>query len=135
MTVTKISSSDQPGSSVRPTNAVSLRGRLAAPPVARELPSGDVVVTLRLVVARPGRLRRAPVSGRAVTVDTIDCSVWTAGLRRRVLGWGPGDQIAVEGSLRRRFWRGQGGAQSRYEVEVIRARRESRGTSSSHLST
>ncbi|MEO8106587.1 MAG: single-stranded DNA-binding protein [Actinomycetes bacterium] len=112
---------------VDPVNAVHLRGRLSAPPVARELPSGDVVVTLRVVVARPERRRRAPASGRAVTVDTIDCSVWAAALRRRVLGWGPGDEIAVEGSLRRRFWRGQGGAQSRYEVEVVKARREARG--------
>ena len=107
-------------------NTVHLRGRLAAAPEARELPSGDALVTLRLVVPRPAGRRRATLSGRAVTVDTIDCSVWAAALRRRVLRWDEGDQVAVEGSLRRRFWRGPGGARSRYDVEVVKARRETR---------
>lgn len=107
-------------------NTVHLVGRLAAAPVPRELPSGDVLVTMRLVVARPSGRRRATASGRAVTVDTIDCSVWTAALGRRVLRWNPGDQVVIEGSLRRRFWRGPGGAQSRYDVEVVKARRETR---------
>ena len=107
-------------------NTVHLRGRLAAAPEARELPSGDALVTLRLVVARPAGRRRVAASGRAVTVDTIDCSVWAAAVRRRVLRWGPGDQVVIEGSLRRRFWRGPGGAQSRYDVEVVKARRETR---------
>lgn len=107
-------------------NVVRLLGRLAAAPESRELPSGDELVTMRLVVARPPGGRRASASGRAVTVDTIDCCVWAAAIRRRVLRWGPGDQIVVEGSLRRRFWRGSAGAQSRYEVEVVKARRQMR---------
>lgn len=108
---------------VKHVNTVQLLGRLAAPPESRELPSGDELVTMRLVVARPPGGRRASAPGRSVTVDTIDCCVWAASLRRKIVRWAPGDQIAVEGSLRRRFWRGPGGAQSRYEVEVLKARR------------
>ena len=108
-----------------PLNEVRLGGRLAAEPVAVALPSGDELVTLRLVVPRPPGRGRA--RSRAVTVDTVDCSVWSATLRRTVLRWRPGDQIEVEGSLRRRFWRGPGGGpQSRYDVEVVKARRSRR---------
>jgi single-strand DNA-binding protein len=106
-------------------NQVHLGGRLAAAPVAVVLPSGDELVTLRLVVPRPPGPGRA--RSRAATVDTVDCSVWPAALRRTVSRWQPGDLIEVEGSLRRRFWRGPGGGpQSRYDVEVVRARRTRR---------
>jgi single-strand DNA-binding protein len=104
-----------------PINEVRLRGRLASHPEARSLPSGDEVVTLRLVVGRPrGR-------GSRVSVDTIDCTLWGAGLRRRSDAWMPGDVLVVEGALRRRFWPSPQGARSRYDVEVQRARRISRG--------
>ena len=105
-----------------PANEVRLRGRLAAEPEARELPSGDEVVTFRLIVDRP-RAR-----ARAATVDTIDCTVWAAALRSRVVGWLPGDVLRVQGSLRRRFWKSPQGSRSRYDVEVIKASRE-RGSS------
>lgn len=104
-------------------NAVRLSGRLAAAPVERVLPSGDAVLTLRLIVTRPPRRARAGSVGRSASVDTIDCSVWGVALRRRVGKWEPGDQISVEGSLRRRFWQGPGGARSRYDVEVLGASR------------
>lgn len=108
-------------------NEVQLRGRLSAVPEARALPSGDMVVTLRLVVPRvPGRRRGTTGTGRSATVDTIDCTLWRADLRRRAVRWGPGDQVVVSGSLRRRFWRGQGQTRSRYDVEVVTARREGR---------
>lgn len=97
-------------------NHVQLGGRLAAID-ARTLPSGDEVVALRVVVPRPSGRRDGP------TIDTIDCSVWRADLRRRVLRWQPGDSVEVEGALRRRFWRGPTGTRSRYEVEVSRLRR------------
>lgn len=103
-------------------NAVSLTGRLAAAPVRVTLPSGDEVVTLRLVVGRP-RSRRPVGRASAPTVDTIDCSVWGAGLGRRVERWQPDDVISVRGSLRRRFWRTPAGTRSRYDVEVAQARR------------
>jgi single-strand DNA-binding protein len=106
-------------------NEVHLGGRLAAVPVAVVLPSGDELVTLRLVVPRPPGRGRA--RSRAAAVDTVDCSVWAAALRRTVSRWQPGDLIEVEGSLRRRFWRGPGGGpKSRYDVEVLRARRTRR---------
>jgi len=102
-------------------NHVQLVGRVAADPVTIELPSGDEVVTVRLVVGRGPRARRPP------SVDTIECSAWSAKSRRSVSSWNEGDVVSVEGALRRRFWRGAQGAQSRYEVEVALARRIKRG--------
>jgi single-strand DNA-binding protein len=37
--------------------------------------------------------------------------------------WQAGDRVQVEGSIRRRFFRGQSGPASRVEVEVKRAKR------------
>ena len=72
-----------------------MRGRLADAPEARELPSGDQVVTFRLIVDRRGS------RASQVTVDTIDCTVWSGALRRRVVAWSAGDVLTVEGALRR----------------------------------
>ena len=55
--------------------------------------------------------------------DALECVAWSAAARRTVASWQPGDVVEVTGELRRRFW--QGGA-SRYEVEVLRAKRLSR---------
>jgi single-strand DNA-binding protein len=105
-------------------NEVALVGRVSAPAEARTLPSGDVLVSWRLVVDRPPSRRAAPEGGRAVTVDTIDCVAWAGGVRRTASGFAPGDVVRVEGALRRRFWRGGGGgAASRCEVEVASAKR------------
>jgi single-strand DNA-binding protein len=93
-----------------PINEVRLRGRLSGEPVERALPSGDVVVTFRLVVDRP--------EGGGVRVDTLDCAAFRADARRRVLGAAHGDVIEVGGALRRRFFRSGVGSASRYEVEV-----------------
>lgn len=101
-------------------NEVRLVGRLAATPASRELPSGDVVTILRLVVGRP---RSAQRTARAPTTDTVDCAVWTARVRQRAERLEPGSVIEVVGSLRRRFWRAAGGPASRYEVEVRTLRR------------
>lgn len=99
-------------------NDVRLVGRLSAAADERELPSGDVCATWRLVIRRPATARAG-----APTVDTIDCLTWVGGVRRQSLRWQPGDVIEVEGALRRRFWRSPGGPASRCEVEVRRARR------------
>ena len=64
----------------------------------RVLPSGDEIATWRLIVGRTG-----PPTGPKV------------------------DVIEVTGSLRRRFWRGSGGVQSRCEVEVATAGRSAVG--------
>ena len=106
-------------------NEVVLVGRLADPAEERELPSGDALVTWRLVVARaPGR--RPPEGVRAPTVDTLDCVAWPAGLRRTAKGLQEGDVVEVEGALRRRFWRAGAGTASRYEVEATAVRRLTR---------
>lgn len=103
-------------------NQVRLVGRLAAAPLERALPSGDAVAQFRVVVTRTGRPTRPGV-------DTIDCAAWTVALRRRLLRWEAGDVVEVAGALRRRFWRSsEGGAASRYEVEVQQLRRVRRAT-------
>lgn len=112
------------------TNEVRIVGRLGAPAMAKELPSGDVVVTFR-VVTRRGRRHgsRASRDSRegGAQVDTIDCTAWRADVRKSVSAWEAGDVIEVEGALRRRFWRDPvRGAASRVEVEVCRARRRRR---------
>lgn len=100
-------------------NEVRLVGRMSVEPQARELPSGDVVVQLRVVVTRPPSVRK---SARA-TVDTIDVACWSAAARRSALRQHPGDLVEVLGSLRRRFFRSGVATQSRYEVEASSVRR------------
>ena len=100
------------------TNEVHLVGHVSAPPTQRELPSGDEVVSLRLVV--PRERRRTP-SGP--TVDVIDVSCWSAATRRIALRLAEGDTIAVTGALRRRFFRVGAAVQSRYDVEARSVRR------------
>ena len=90
------------------TNECKLAGRLSAAAEEITFPSGDVVVMFRLIVTRPGETR----------VDTIDCRVDSVRLRARSLALEAGAQIAVEGSLHRRFWRAAHGPASRYEVQV-----------------
>ena len=97
-------------------NQVTLQGRLAASAEQRELPSGDVVMTFRVVVDRPpgGRSRQS--------VDALECVVWLPRLRRSVSTWLTGDRVAVEGALRRRFFRTAAGTASRVEVEATSCR-------------
>lgn len=104
-------------------NEVALVGRVSAPAEARTLPSGDVLVSWRLVVDRPPSRRAVPEGSRAVVVDTIDCVAWAAGVRRTAGSFAAGDVVQVEGALRRRFWQTGSGAASRYEVEVAAAKR------------
>jgi single-strand DNA-binding protein len=105
-------------------NEVLLVGRLAGPPEERDLPSGDVITTFRLVDDRTGS--RRPSGGRQVTLDTIECVGWTASIRRSAGSLAAGDVLEVTGALRRRFWRGANGPASRYEVEVERVKRLTR---------
>jgi single-strand DNA-binding protein len=91
-------------------NQVLLRGRLAAEPVLRELPSGDVLAVFRVTVARPPRDR--------VRVDSIECATTRPKVQRSLARAGVGDDIEVVGSLHRRFWRSPSGPASRYAVDV-----------------
>ena len=97
-------------------NEVRLVGRVSRSPEAKELPSGDIVVQLRVVVGRPP-------SDRKTQVDTIDVSCWTAAARRAALRQHEGDVVEVSGSLRRRFYRIGAATQSRDEVEAENVRR------------
>ena len=119
-----------------PCNEVRLRGRVGAEAEERTLPSGDVIVTFRVVVARPpvrgasagsaGATAGEPRGARA-TVDTLDVVCWTAAPRRTAGRLLAGDVVEVEGALRRRFFGVAGGRASRYEVEAVRVRRVSGG--------
>jgi single-strand DNA-binding protein len=109
-------------------NSVVLIGRIADAAADRTLPSGDVLVTWRVVVRRPSPSRAMPDSVRGTTVDTINCASWRADVRRAAGGWSKGDLVRIEGSLRRRFWRTAAGTASRCEVEVTRVRRLARAS-------
>lgn len=100
-------------------NEVRLVGRVSGSGQERELPSGDEVVSLRVVVPRTGR----PPRKSAATVDTIDVACWTTRVRRTARGLADGDVVEVVGALRRRFFRAGSGAVSRYEVEATTLRR------------
>ncbi|MEP7034880.1 MAG: single-stranded DNA-binding protein [Dermatophilaceae bacterium] len=110
------SKSEAPDTLVACVNEVIVSGRVSGPPEQRELPSGDTVVQLRVVVARS---ESRPKAGRAgATVDTIDVACWTKALQRKAVRLKPGDLVEVHGALRRRFWRSVAGPASRYEVEA-----------------
>ena len=87
------------------------------------MPSGDVIATFRLSVRR----QDTPMSrGSRQTTDWVDCVAFAARCRRTVATWQVGDEVSVEGALRRRFYRTGAGASTRLEVEVLRARRVAR---------
>jgi single-strand DNA-binding protein len=96
-------------------NEIVLVGRVTSPAAERTLPSGDVIRQWRVTVDR---------AGAGGGFDVVDCTAWTARLQRSAATWRKGDIVEVEGALRRRFWRGSGGALgSSCEIEVSRARR------------
>ncbi|WP_409482972.1 single-stranded DNA-binding protein [Arsenicicoccus dermatophilus] len=102
-------------------NEVRLRGRVAADPVTRELPSGDLLVSLRIVVRRggsPSAGTAAPPGRRAPTVDAIDVGCWSGETAEQAGSLVPGQVVEVAGSLHRRFWRTPAGVTSRYEVRA-----------------
>jgi single-strand DNA-binding protein len=104
-------------------NEVTLVGRVSAPPEQRELPSGDRLVTLRVVVDRP------PTKGSTKrTVDVIDVACWSRRTQRTATGLAADDHVRVEGALRRRFFAAGAGRSSRYEVEAARLVRVSRAS-------
>lgn len=118
-----------------PINEVHLVGRLSKPAIIKELPSGDLLGTWRLVVARPERIRptehsdveATPAAGdvapsrRRQSYDTIDCVSFDLDLIGRISDVGPGTLLDLRGALRRRFPKALPGGQSRYEVEVLSA--------------
>ncbi|MCH8612470.1 single-stranded DNA-binding protein [Arsenicicoccus dermatophilus] len=114
-----------PAEEIPDLNEVRLRGRVAADPVTRELPSGDRLVSLRLVVRRARSTQAAqsvepaaPPGRRAPTVDAIDVGCWPGETAQRAGSLVPGEVVEVTGTLHRRFWRSPGGPASRYEVRA-----------------
>ncbi len=84
-------------------------------PQSRELPSGDLLTTLRVVVDRPPDRD----AGRRV-VDAIDVACWSRRTQRSAIRLRTEDVVRVEGALRRRFFASAVGRSSRYEVEATR---------------
>lgn len=103
-------------------NEVSLRARVAAPPEERTLPSGDSLMTARLIVDRDA----AALQRSSQRVDTLDCVAWKARVHRTMRSWQAGDEVEVSGAIRRRFFRGAAGPVSRVEVEIKEAKRITR---------
>ncbi|HWH28508.1 MAG TPA: single-stranded DNA-binding protein [Mycobacteriales bacterium] len=106
---------------------VHVVGRVSSAAQDRELPSGDVIVSFRVVVDRPPLRRSTPAGVRLPVVDTLTCVAWTARVKRAAAALSAGDVVEVHGALRSRWWRGATGLSSRTEVEVERLRRVSRG--------
>lgn len=123
--------SAQPQEQAEHRNEVALVGRVSSEATELVLPSGDTLVTWRLVVSREpvsARARSAPQTEtdkprRTATSDTIDCQAWTARTRRTALSLVAGDVAEVQGALRRRFYRAGGATASRCEVEARAVRR------------
>lgn len=102
-------------------NVVRLAGRLAGGPEVRTLPSGDELCVCRIAVARD-TVRVLPSGRRSPSVDVVDLAAWSARSRRAMARWRPGDEVEVEGALRRRFYRAGDRTMSRVEVEVSSCR-------------
>ena len=98
-------------------NDVVLRGRLSAPAEVKTLPSGDTLVSFRLVVRRP----EPRATGQST--DTLPCITYDRALQRRITAWQAGDVVEVEGALQRRFWRTGSGTASVTEVNCRRGRK------------
>lgn len=121
-------STKKKGSGSSFVNEVRLVGTVSGEPECRVLPSGDELCVVRVVVPRT-TVRTRPDGRRGPSVDVVDCCAWEARPRRTLAGWRAGDEVEVNGSLRRRFYRTGTTTASRVEVEVSAARLVRRGGS------
>lgn len=99
----------------RPHNEVRLRGRVSGSPETRALPSGDELVSLRIVVPRSTAARKRSKVG----IDTIELTAWSSALRRKASRLTDGDVVEITGELRRRFARGGAGVMSFVGVDLL----------------
>lgn len=109
-------------------NLVRLAGRLSGEPELRTLPSGDELCVCRISVPRD-KVRVLPSGRRSSPVDVVDLAGWSARSRRAMAAWRSGDEVEVEGALRRRFYRAGERTLSRVEVEVSSCRMVRRAAS------
>lgn len=98
-----------------PDNEVRLRGRVSGSPETRDLPSGDELVSLRIVVPRSAAARKRSRVG----IDTIELTAWSSTLRRKAARLTDGDVVEITGELRRRFVRGGAGVMSFVGVDLL----------------
>lgn len=82
-------------------NVVVLAGRLSSDPQRRCLSSGSVLWTLELSTEVAHGVASVPVAWFDPPVEPV---------------WSAGDEVVVVGEVRRRFFRGAAGTQSRTEV-------------------
>ena len=94
-------------------NALVLCGRVSGESSQKTLPSGDIVVEFRIVIAREDQ------SG----VDTLEIGAWNARSRRTALSLKEKEWVEITGAIHRRFWRGAQGLASRWQVEASTIRR------------
>jgi single-strand DNA-binding protein len=100
-------------------NEVVLSGRVSGDPMVRELPSGTVLVSFRVVLTR----ERTPMTASSKqTSDWIECTAWGARVRKQAGSWRDGDRVEVRGALRRRYFRAGAGARTSVEVEMLAGR-------------
>ena len=90
-------------------NVAIVRGSLSRAPEVRALPSGDEVASLEVTVPAHEALERA----ESVPVSVADPPGWVRALEA-------GDEVAVLGRVRRRFFRAGASTQSRTEVVAER---------------
>src|ERR1700716_4032641 len=84
-------------------NVVTLQGRLARPAAERVLPSGDRLVNLEVTTDGPdGKAETVPVAWFSAPSSAADLDA--------------DQEVVVVGRVRRRFFRGEGGPQSRTEM-------------------
>ena len=102
-------------------NIVRLVGRITTAPERRSLPSGDEVVSLRIVVRRPDgivdtvpvQVGPAPGAGRRAGPGQVGRRSLSAAERLST-----GTRVRVEGRLRRRWWQAGGARRSMLEVNA-----------------
>lgn len=97
------------------SSKVALVGRLGAQVRTKELPSGDIITAFTVIVDRTARER----AGSSTPVDAIACVTSRARVRATVERLEPGTLVAVDGTLRRRFWRGGASGAVGSVMEVV----------------
>ena len=104
-------------------NEVRIRGRVSGAPRHKQLPSGDQVMSIRVVVPRPEGSRVGGSGGRSVSVDTFECVAWTRRPQSVMTRLSGDEHVLVTGALRRRYWRAGGAVASMVEIEVVQLKR------------